>query len=138
MGILKQTEGGVTVSELCRQHGMSSASIYKWRAKLGGMDASLVVEMKDLAEQNRQLKRMYTEMSMQNDLPKEALGREPLRQSLRKETAVRAVARHGISIVLACRTFQISKSCYRYERKLNEENAEIAEWFVKLTSNRRT
>ena len=40
--------------------------------------------------------------------------------------------------MLACRTFQISKSCYRYERKLNEENAEIAEWFVKLTSNRRT
>jgi putative transposase len=40
--------------------------------------------------------------------------------------------------VLACRTFQISKSCYRYERKLNEENAEIAEWFVKLTSNRPT
>ena len=74
MGILKQAEGGVPVSELCREHGMSSASFYKWRAKFGGMDASLIAEMKDMAEQNRRLKKMYAEMSMQNDLLKEALG----------------------------------------------------------------
>jgi putative transposase len=43
---------------------MSSASFYKWRAKFGGMDASLITEMKDMAEQNRRLKRMYAEMSM--------------------------------------------------------------------------
>ncbi|ALI56549.1 putative transposase [Celeribacter marinus] len=76
MGILKQAEGGVPVSELCREHGMSSASFYKWRAKFGGMDASLIVEMKDMAEQNRRLKKMYAEMSMQNDLLKEALGKK--------------------------------------------------------------
>jgi len=52
--------------------------------------------------------------------------------------AVRAVTRRGVSIALACRTFQISEICYRYERRLNDENAEIAEWLVKLTSNRRT
>ena len=75
MGILKQAEGGVPVSELCREHGMSSASFYKWRAKFGGMDASLISEMKDLADQNRRLKKMYAEMSMQNDLLKEVLGK---------------------------------------------------------------
>ena len=73
MAVLKQAEGGVPVSELCREHGMSSASFYKWRAKFGGMDASLMSEMKDMAEENRRLKRMYAEMSMQNDLLKEAL-----------------------------------------------------------------
>ena len=52
------------VSELCREHGMSSASFYKWRAKFGGMDASLIAEMKDMTEQNRRLKKMYAEMSM--------------------------------------------------------------------------
>jgi putative transposase len=72
MGILKQAEVGTPVSELCREHGMSSASFYKWRAKFGGMDASLIVEMKNMAEQNRRLKNMYAEMSMQNDLLKEA------------------------------------------------------------------
>lgn len=64
------------VSELCREHGMSSASFYKWRAKFGGMDASLMSEMKDMAEENRRLKHMYAEMSMQNDLLKEALGKK--------------------------------------------------------------
>ena len=48
MGILKQAESGVPVSELCREHGMSNASFYKWRAKFGGMDASMISEMKAL------------------------------------------------------------------------------------------
>ena len=76
MAVLKQAEGGTPVSEVCREHGMSSASFYKWRAKFGGMDASLITEMKDMAEQNRRLKRMYAEMRMQNDLLKEALGKK--------------------------------------------------------------
>jgi putative transposase len=74
MGILKHAEGGTPVSELCREHGVSNASFYKWWAKFGGMDASLITEMKDMVEQNRRLKKMYAEMSMQNDLLKEALG----------------------------------------------------------------
>lgn len=42
--------------------------------------------------------------------------------------AEEAVSKHGVSIALACRTFQISETCYRYERKLSDENAEIADW----------
>jgi len=76
MGILRQAEGGVPVTELCREHGMSDASFYKWRAKFGGMDASMMSDMKSMAEENRRLKRMYAEMSMQNDLLKEALGKK--------------------------------------------------------------
>lgn len=76
IAVLKQAEGGVPVSELCREHGMSRASFYKWRAKFGGMDASLISEMKDMTAENRRLKRMYAEMSMQNDLLKEALGKK--------------------------------------------------------------
>jgi len=77
MGILKPAESGVPVSELCREHGKSSVSFYKWRAKFGGMDASMVSQMKAMAEENRRLKRMYAEMIMQNDLLKEALGKKP-------------------------------------------------------------
>ena len=61
MAVLKSAEGGVPVSELCRQHGMCSASFDKWRANFGGMDASPIAEMKDLAEQNRRLKKMHAE-----------------------------------------------------------------------------
>ncbi len=76
IAILRQAEGGVPVSELCREHGMSDASFYKWRAKYGGMDASMVGQMKAMEEENRRLKRMYADLSMQNDLLKEALGKK--------------------------------------------------------------
>jgi putative transposase len=76
MGILKQGESGVPISELCREHGMSNASFYKWRVKYGGMDASMVSQMKAMEAENRRLKRMYAEMSMQNDLLKEDLGKK--------------------------------------------------------------
>jgi len=76
MAILKQAEDGIPVAELCREHGMSDASFYKWRARLGGMDASMVVQMKSMEDENRRLKKMYAELSMQNDLLKEALGKK--------------------------------------------------------------
>jgi len=66
----------VTVSELCREHGMSNASFYKWQAKYGGMDASMISQMKALEDENRRLKKMYAEMSMQAELLKEALGKK--------------------------------------------------------------
>ena len=61
------------VAQLCREHGMSNASFYKWRAKYGGMDASLISQMKSLEDENRRLKKMFAEMSMQAELLKEAL-----------------------------------------------------------------
>jgi len=76
MGILKQAESGVPISELEREHGMSNASFYKWRAKYGGMDVSMMSQLKVMEAENRRLKRMYAEMSMQNDLLKEALGKK--------------------------------------------------------------
>ena len=76
LAILRQAEGGVLVAELCREHGMSTASFYKWRAKYGGMDASMISQMKAMEDENRRLKRMYADLSMQADLLKEALGKK--------------------------------------------------------------
>lgn len=76
LAILRQAEGGVPVPDLCREHGMSTASFYKWRAKYGGMDASMISQMKALEDENRRLKKMYAEMSMQAELLKEALGKK--------------------------------------------------------------
>lgn len=71
--ILKQAENGVPIPELCREHGMSSATFYKWRAKYGGMDASLMARMKELERENRQLKKMYAEERLKAEIVKEAL-----------------------------------------------------------------
>ena len=73
LNILKQAENGVPVVELCREHGMSNASFYKWRAKYGGMDASLMARMKELERENRQLKKMYAEERLKAEIVKEAL-----------------------------------------------------------------
>ena len=76
LSILRQADGGVPVPELCREHGMSSASFYKWRAKFGGMDASMISQMKSIEDENRRLKKMFAELSMQNELLREALGKK--------------------------------------------------------------
>ena len=61
MAILKQAESGVPVADLCREHGMSSASFYKWRSKYGGMDASLMARMKELDEESEPKSRQWSE-----------------------------------------------------------------------------
>jgi putative transposase len=70
---LKEAEGGQPVPTLCVEHGMSSASFYKWRAKYGGMDGSLMKRMKELEDENRRLKKMYAEERLISEVRKEAL-----------------------------------------------------------------
>jgi putative transposase len=76
LAILRQAEDGVPIAELCREPGMSDASFYKWRPRYGGMDAFMVSSMKAMDDKNRRLKKMFAELSMQNELPKEALGKK--------------------------------------------------------------
>ena len=73
IAVLKQAESGTPVPELCRTHGISSATFYKWRSKFGGMDASMVARLKELEDENRRLKKMYAEAQMGADILKEAL-----------------------------------------------------------------
>jgi putative transposase len=61
MQILSQAGSGIPVSELCREHSMSSATFYKWRAKYGGMDTSMITRFKELEAENSRLKKMYAD-----------------------------------------------------------------------------
>jgi len=74
--ILKQAENGVPVPELCREHGMANSTFYKWRAKYGGMDASLMARMKALEEENRRLKKMYAEERLKAEVIQEAMAKK--------------------------------------------------------------
>jgi putative transposase len=73
MTILKLNESGVSVPDLCREHGMSTAMFYKWRAKFGGMDASMMKRLKELEDENRRLKKMYAEERLKAEIRQEAL-----------------------------------------------------------------
>lgn len=76
VGILKEAEAGTPVPQLCREHGISSATFYKWRSKYGGMDVSMMSRMKELEEENRRLKKMYAESQMSAEILKEALAKK--------------------------------------------------------------
>lgn len=76
MAIIKQAEAGTPVPELCREHGMSSASFYKWRSKYGGMDVSMMTRLKELEDENRRLKKMYAEERLKAEIIQEAMAKK--------------------------------------------------------------
>ena len=73
IGILKEQESGVSVSDLCRKHGVSDASIYKWKAKFGGMDVSEAKRLKSLEDENAKLKRLLADAMLDNVALKDLL-----------------------------------------------------------------
>ena len=76
VAILKQAESGVPVPDLCRQHGMSSATFYNWRSKYGGMDVPMMTRLKELEGENKQLKKMYAEAKMDSEILQDALSKK--------------------------------------------------------------
>jgi putative transposase len=73
MAMIKQNEASMSVPDLCRGHGMSSAQFYKWRAKFGGMDASMMKRLKELEDENKRLKKMYAEERIKADIRQEII-----------------------------------------------------------------
>ena len=73
VSILKEAEAGLAVNEVCRKHGISSATYYKWKSKYGGMDASELKRIKELEAENAKLKRMFADMALENTALKDLI-----------------------------------------------------------------
>lgn len=73
IAILKQQEKGLKVTDICREHGISDATFYNWKAKYGGMDASQLKRVKELEEENARLKKMYADLSLVHYALKDAV-----------------------------------------------------------------
>ncbi len=77
IGILKEADSGVsTVRELCRKHGISDGTYYKWKSKYGGLDASDLKRLRELEAENSQLKRMYADLSLENNALKDLISKK--------------------------------------------------------------
>ena len=76
IGILKEHEAGVAVADLCRKHGVSDASIYKWKAKFGGLDVSEAKRLRALEDENTRLKRLLADSMLDNAALKDLLGKK--------------------------------------------------------------
>jgi putative transposase len=75
IGILKEHQAGRSAADLCRKHGISDATFYKWRSKYGGLEVSDAKRLKGLEEENRQLKKLLAELLLDNTTLKELLGK---------------------------------------------------------------
>lgn len=74
--ILAEHEAGTPITDLCRTYGCGQSTIFKWKSKYGGMGVSDVQRLKALEEENRRLKQMYAELSLDNDMLKHVLGKK--------------------------------------------------------------
>ena len=74
--ILREVEGGRTAKEVCREHGISSATYYQWKSKFGGMEVSDIRRLKELEAENRRLKQMYADLSLENRALKDVIERK--------------------------------------------------------------
>ena len=75
IGVLKEADAGAKVGELCRRHGISGATYYKWKSKYGGMDASEAVKLRALEDENRRLKKLLAETLLDNAALKDLIGK---------------------------------------------------------------
>jgi putative transposase len=80
VSILKEADNGIKVSDLCRQHGISQPTYYNWKSKYGGLSVSELKRIKELEAEHSKLKRMYADLSMENDALKEQLEKKPWSQ----------------------------------------------------------
>ena len=76
IGVLKEVDAGRKVEEVCRQHGISSATYYNWKSKYGGMEASDVKRLKELEEENAKLKKMFADVRLENNAIKELVAKK--------------------------------------------------------------
>ena len=74
--ILKQSDAGIKVDDICRQNGISSDTYYNWKSKYGGMEASDLKRNKELENENAQLKRMFAEMALENAAMKDLIAKK--------------------------------------------------------------
>ncbi len=76
VSILKQADAGMQVKEICRQHGISDATYYKWKSKYGGMAPSDLKRIKELEVENAKLKRMYADLALENTAMKDLIAKK--------------------------------------------------------------
>ena len=76
IGVLKQAEAGRIATDLCREHGITQATFYRWRSKYGGMEVSDAQELNRLLDENRRLKQLVADLSLDVQVLKHVLGKK--------------------------------------------------------------
>jgi|KBSSwiStaDraftv2_1062776.scaffolds.fasta_scaffold211963_2 putative transposase len=132
--ILKAVEAGRTVRDVCREHEISEATYYQWKTKYGGMEASDIRRLRELEEENRRLKVMYAELSLEHWILKEVLTKS-CKAGGQKEVDCRIREQFKVSERLACRVLALGRSVYRYRPQPNR-HGEVIKLLLELAHGR--
>ncbi|MGD1335192.1 IS3 family transposase [Vibrio harveyi] len=124
--ILKEVEAGRKVNEVCREYGISDATYYNWKSKYGGMEASDVKRLKELEDENRRLKQMFADLSLEHRIVKDILGKKAVKPAVKRELVEYVRQQFRVSLRMACRAVGISDSVYRYQPDPHRDDEVIA------------
>ncbi|MCG7495009.1 IS3 family transposase [Thalassobius sp. Cn5-15] len=135
IGMIKEQEAGVPTAEVCRKHGLSQGTFYKYKSKFGGMEVSDVAKLKAMEDENARLKRLLADTMLDNAVLKELFGKELTTPNERREAALRAMRDHDISQGRACRLVGVDPKTVRRERP--PDNPEIRKEMKAVAAQRR-
>jgi putative transposase len=118
---LKQSETGVAVTEVCRKMGISEATFYNWKKKYGGLGVSELRKLRQLEEENRHLKQLVADLSLDKQMLQDVLKKKVLRPAQLKVLAMSLLIDYRVSIHRACRVVMFHRSAWYYKRKGEKE-----------------
>jgi putative transposase len=113
IGVLREQEIGATTAEVCRRHGISEQTFYRWKAKYGGMGPSDAQRLKSLEDENRRLKKLLAESMLDVAALKDLLAKKLSSPAARRRAALRLMAAHGFSQRHACRLIEVDPKTVR-------------------------
>lgn len=118
---LKQAESGTTVEEICRKMGISQATFYAWRKKLGGSGVSELRRLRQLEEENRKLKKLVADLSLDKAMLQDVLLKKALKPTQRKTLVGHLVDRYRVGVRRACEVVKESRSAWYYQPRENDD-----------------
>ncbi|MER9413267.1 IS3 family transposase [Mesorhizobium sp. M0589] len=136
IGILKEHEAGVSVADLCRKHGVSDASIYKWKAKYGGMDVSEAKRLKTLEDENARLKRLLADAMLDNAALKDLLGKKMVTPAAEREAVAHLRTAFEMSERRACKTIGCCRMTVRH-KAIRGDDGDLRERMKAIAHERR-
>ncbi|MGX9349566.1 IS3 family transposase [Shimia sp. W99] len=135
IGMIKEQEAGMPTAEVCRKHGLSQGTFYKYKSKYGGMEVSDVAKLRAMEDENARLKRLLADTMLDNAVLKDLPGKELTTPTERRDAALKAMRDHDISQRRACRLVGVDPKTVRRERP--PDNPEIREEMKAVAVQRR-
>ncbi|MBL4897957.1 MAG: IS3 family transposase [Erythrobacter sp.] len=123
IAVLKEQEAGMPTAEVCRRHGISSATFYKWKSKFGGLEVSDARRLRTLEQENSRLKKLLTEAMLDNVVLKDPAFKKMVTPGAKREAVAHAREQHGLSERRACSLVGVSRRVIRYEPTRPDDGA---------------